>query len=785
MKRATSPRSIEETTRTEAAFWHAPVAMATLATDGRWLQANLLACELLGYGGRELLELAWADIAYREDGDSGLALMRQALDDGVTICSLTLRLLQKDGSIVVTHVLVSPVRNVVGEPDCFVLAFTIPEAATAASVRSEAAIALSEARLKEAQRVARVGSWELDLASGELTWSDQIFRIFEIDPKLFAPDYRRFLDAVHPEDRPLVDEAYRNSLITRQGYEIAHRLVMPDGRLKWVNECCQTFYDEHGTALRSVGTTQDITAAKLMSDELARHRENLEEVVKERTFLLDQAQQIGKMGHWEWIIASDRLSWSDQVFRIFGYQPGAFTPTYARFMERVHPDDLGLIKQSELDAIGTHAPHSVDHRIVWPNGELRWVHEEAIVAFDAAGRATGLTGTVQDITERKSIENALQVAKSFATATIDAVNQNICVLDKHGRIMMVNQAWREFYTANDVQYSHLDGTGGSTSRNYGVGANYLEICDTVRGRDAESAAAVARGIRAVISGEQRQFSFEYPCHSPDRQRWFNAQVTRFRGDSGNVVVAHEDITQRLLAQQELIATREAAEAANLAKSSFLSSMSHELRTPLNAILGYAQLLALNEAASPDLMQSGAEIEKAGRHLLALINDILDLSRIEAGRVTLHLETVDFAEILAECLPFLEGHAQSRRISLHLPQESAVLLADRMRLRQVLLNLLSNAVKYNVVGGRVSVLGVHQPERRYRILVTDTGSGIAAERLGDVFQPFNRIGAERRNIEGTGIGLSITRSLVELMSGQIGVESSEGVGSTFWIELPLA
>ena len=228
-----------------------------------------------------------------------------------------------------------------------------------------------------------------------------------------------------------------------------------------------------------------------------------------------------------------------------------------------------------------------------------------------------------------------------------------------------------------------------------------------------------------------------------------------------------------------------AETANRAKSLFLSSMSHELRTPLNAVLGYAQLLGMDPQASQNTRQSAAEIETAGKHLLALVNDILDLARIESGRLEINIQNVALAGVLTETRRTLAPQAQTRGLTLDVPELQVLLRADPVRLRQVLFNLISNAIKYNRDGGQVSVHGEPRPARRYRLTVRDTGHGIPAERMGELFQPFQRIGAEHSNVEGTGIGLVITRNLVEAMQGMIGVESTAGEGSVFWVELPLA
>ena len=248
-------------------------------------------------------------------------------------------------------------------------------------------------------------------------------------------------------------------------------------------------------------------------------------------------------------------------------------------------------------------------------------------------------------------------------------------------------------------------------------------------------------------------------------------------------LVHLETVRLLSVQSEL---NRQLQLANLAKSDFLSSMSHELRTPLNAILGFAQLL---ETEGPTIPQKSSinQILEAGWHLLALINEILDLSLIESGKLSLSPESVSLAEVMLECQSLTENQAQQRGIRVVFPRFDAPVFvkADRTRIKQVLINLLSNAIKYNVVDGKVSVDCATDPRGRVRISVSDTGAGLTADNLNQLFQPFNRLGQEHHAVEGTGIGLVVCKRLTELMDGTIGVESAVGKGSVFWIELDLA
>jgi signal transduction histidine kinase/ActR/RegA family two-component response regulator len=272
------------------------------------------------------------------------------------------------------------------------------------------------------------------------------------------------------------------------------------------------------------------------------------------------------------------------------------------------------------------------------------------------------------------------------------------------------------------------------------------------------------------------------------------EVEERRQAQQEVMRLNQELEQRVLertaqleaSNRELAAASEAAQRANRAKSEFLSSMSHELRTPLNAIIGFGQLLSADTGAPPERLKLFTEhIVGAGRHLLTLINEILNLAQIEAGRVSLSLEPVPTAEVLGECRSMIEPLATRRGIALDFPAAAHdAVMADRTRLKQVLLNLLSNAVKYNRDGGQVAV-SCRRSGAMLRIGVRDTGAGLHPEQLRQLFQPFNRLGQEGGTQEGTGIGLVVTKRLVELMGGSIGVDSTPGQGSEFWVELPLA
>jgi PAS domain S-box-containing protein len=281
---------------------------------------------------------------------------------------------------------------------------------------------------------------------------------------------------------------------------------------------------------------------------------------------------------------------------------------------------------------------------------------------------------------------------------------------------------------------------------------------------------------------------EEPIDTTTGRRYLHTRKIPIFDEEGQPVYLlgiSEDITERKAAADELLTTREEAERANRAKTEFLSRMSHELRTPLNAILGFGQLLEL-ERLTDEQREHVDYILSAGRHLLDLINEVLDISRIESGQLTLSAEPVEVGDAIAEVVALVTTQADRQHVTVtnaHAACEQYV-MADRQRLRQVLLNLTSNAVKYNRPRGTVRIACAMRGDR-FRISVADTGYGIAPEHLDRLFRPFDRLGAEVGSIEGTGMGLALSKGLVEAMGGAIGVETELDVGSTFWIELDLA
>ncbi|MBL0142997.1 MAG: response regulator [Betaproteobacteria bacterium] len=382
-------------------------------------------------------------------------------------------------------------------------------------------------------------------------------------------------------------------------------------------------------------------------------------------------------------------------------------------------------------------------------------------------------------------QNALLKAGALQNAILTSANFSIIATDEKGIIQLFNVGAERMlgYSAAEV-VNRISPSDIHDPREVKARAEALSV---------ELATPIAAGFEALAFKASRGIEdiYELTYIRKDGGRFpAIVSITALRDDFGDIIgylLIGTDNSVRKRVESELNEAMAAAEKANLAKSDFLSGMSHELRTPLNAILGFAQLLESGSPApTPTQKRNIDQILKAGWYLLELINEILDLALIESGKLTLSPEPVSLVEVMLECRAMIEPQARKRGIGMTFPRfETPYFVnADRTRVKQVLINLLFNAIKYNTPGGAVSVECVLKPPGSIRISVRDTGAGLAPEQLAQLFQPFNRLGKEASAEEGTGIGLVMTKRLIELMDGDIGADSTVGVGSVFWIELPL-
>jgi PAS domain S-box-containing protein len=438
--------------------------------------------------------------------------------------------------------------------------------------------------------------------------------------------------------------------------------------------------------------------------------------------------------------------------------------------EITHREDLAADKQNTDSLLQGARRCSFEKRYICTDKRAIWTALTACLVRDEYGKPHHYVTMVEDISERKRAEAALQESRRQLEAALNAnqlIMDNsqdvICTADDAGRFLTVNAACKQMwgYTESEL-----------------IGRHYIDL---VHPDDREKTKTASEDLE--VTGNVTDFVNRYIRKDGTvvDVLW---SAYWSKSDRVSFCVAH-DVTQRTRDERALREAKEEADRANRAKSEFLSRMSHELRTPLNAILGFSQLLGRKTLT--DAQREGIDhIANAGRHLLDLINEVLDISRIETGRIQLSLEPVRVSDVLAETVDLIRPLAHERNIELcaAAPVDSEWhVLGDRQRFKQVLLNLLSNGVKYTPMNGRVAVSVDLLGQDKIRVVVSDSGPGIAPKNLSRLFTPFDRLGAEQSGVQGTGLGLALSQRLTHAMGGTLGVDSDLGKGSTFWVALP--
>jgi PAS domain S-box-containing protein len=723
---------------------------------------------------------------------------------------------------------------------------------------AEAALELSEKRYKLAQQAAHIGVWDWDIPSGKLYWSEQIEPIFGLEPGQFGGTYEAFLESVHPEDRQYVIASVKISMEEDEDYDIVHRIVWPDGTIRWVAEKADIIRDENGNPIRMLGVVLDITknkqaedvireskeryqllfnsgsdavfvhgytedgglgtfievnqlacerlgytreellkmspadidapdmlpnipellkqltakghiifevvhvakdgrkipveinahqfemSGKIMELSIARditERKRSEEALKKSEETLSYAQAIAHMGHWEWDIVANVITGSDEFYRIFGTNQNNFS-SLRHFREILNPDDRDRVVKAVEAALKENKPYDIEYRIVCSDRRGKYIHAQGEVTFDGAGQPVRMMGTVFDITERKRAEEELRISEEkFRSITTSAMSA-IIMMDSNGEITFWNEAAQKIF-------------GWHAEEALGKDLHALLVSEQIQEASRKTLPLFKKTGQGKLIGKIVEHTAickngeEVPIE-------LSLSAVNIKGQ-WNAIGIVNDISMRKQAEQTLKKAKELAEMANKAKSDFLSSMSHELRTPLTAVIGFAEVLKdqyfgkLNEKQT-DYVK---DIFESGKHLLSLINDILDLSKVEAGKMELELSEINIRHLLEYSLIMIKEKALKHRIRLdiQIPEELSGLeiQADERQLKQVMFNLLSNAVKFTPDGGAIEV-EAKQVAQELIISVSDTGIGIAPDDQEKIFDEFYQvIGGKKDKTPGTGLG----------------------------------
>ncbi len=696
--------------------------------------------------------------------------------------------------------------------------------------KTSAQLAISEERLRLAIEASKMGTWDWNLLNGEVVWSEGHEMLFGLEKGSFAGTYEAFFACIHPDDQISVARALGFALENKIEYQYEFRVIWPDGSLHWISGRGKFFDDDTGKSVRSIGVVWDITDRKLSEARVQESEENLR-------FALEAANTIA----FTWDVASGEVRRSSNAATQMGLGPDSTCGTFEQKKNAVHPEDRERFLADLNAALTGTGVYESEYRKVRPDGSVIWLHDKGRMVFDASGTPLRLFGVAIDITDRKQLEydrsRALARERSYLhrlqklTSASVAINSTLSVAeilqlaaDSARQILEVHQVavnlnpaanWdagiskfsmSEKYAAWRDYCEQPDGTG-----------IYQEVCQhqqPMRMTQSELEAHPAwRGFgKAAGKHPPMRGWLAVPLTARDGRNLGLIQLSD-KHDEGEFAEDDETILMQLAQAVsgaiDNARLYEESQQANRMKDEFLATLSHELRSPLNAILGWAQLLqqrSLSPAATGRALET---IERNAKLQTQLIDDLLDISRIIRGKLTLNPCAVNLISMVEGAVNTVRLAADAKSIDLrfaivYLGWETAEfsqpgevsgnpksqlnpkfwVSGDPGRLQQVIWNLLTNAIKFTPGGGRVEIR-LSRVDSEVELAVTDTGIGVAPNFLPYVFDSFRQADATiTRNYSGLGLGLAIVRQLVELHGGTVWASSPGlNMGSTFSFRLP--
>ncbi len=500
----------------------------------------------------------------------------------------------------------------------------------------------------------------------------------------------------------------------------------------------------------------DVTAMKEAEETASKNEERLR-----------RSQDYARIGTWDRDLKTNELFWSDNTGPMLGYAPGAIKPSLKVYHDCIHPEDRGRVQQAIDACLSENIGIDIEYRVVWPDDSVHWLHERGDVVRDENGDDYHILGVVWDITKRKVAEDELRKLSRAVQQSPHAV----FITDTKGTIEYVNHKFTEL-------------TGYSEAEALGQNPRILNTGQTPKETYADLWTTIKAG---------QEWRGEVMDRAKDGSHfWVSETIAPVKNEAGETthyVAMHEDITARKQADLDLRRAVHQADVANRAKTELLANMSHELRTPLNAIIGFSDAMSqqiFGPLGNEKYSEYIDHISQSGLHLLELINDILDVSAVEAGKIELNESTVNAEELVRACLELVRHRAIEGgiHVSSEVSPDVVSLYVDERRMKQILLNLMSNAVKFTPEGGRVKLTIATDSDGNCSLTVSDTGIGMNETDLAKAMTKFGQVdsGLARKH-EGSGLGLPLTQGLVDLHSGEMTIESTPDEGTTVRVLLP--
>jgi PAS domain S-box-containing protein len=627
------------------------------------------------------------------------------------------------------------------------------------AARAEAMAASRLQLLDFVEQTVGAGHWFYEAGSQSVIWSEEMYRLTGLDPKGPAPDLATVIGLYPPDERRRFEAYVEDAIVHGSGLDSVVGLRRRDGDLRHMHIRSRALRDAGGAVIGLFGVMQDVTEQQLRLKAAERSRARYQLLADN---MADVVTRIRMDGSSSYI--------SPAIEALIGYKPQEMAGRSAQAF--VWPGDRHLVLGAFARMAQGDSEFTLQHRAQHRDGHAVWVETRFQLIRDAGGRPIEMVAVLRNIDERKQAEDAHAESEARYSLIAENARDIISRTRLNGTVLYISPS-----VATVAGYDPGEIIGQTIQPM--VHPEDLTTFQTVFQELAEGVREGGQPVRYRI------------CHKDGRWIWIQGNPTLLLDSEGRpceFVDVSRDVTDQVVMEQELVAARDAADAGAKAKSEFLANISHELRTPLTAVIGFAGMLSIRPELSPESRRFVERLQVASRALLSTINDVLDFSTLESGRMELRVEPTDLRAVVGEVGEVLGQQAADKGLTLHTDVSDDIpttLPLDRGRVRQVLLNLVGNAVKFTAEG-RVAVrLTMDQPQI-LRVEVSDTGPGISAEERQRLFQRFSQVDASATRAHGgTGLGLAICKGLVEAMGGQIGVTSEPGEGSTFWFTLPAA
>lgn len=722
-----------------------------------FLAVNEAAIEHYGYSKDEFLAMTLCDIRPPEDIPALLTALDNKPPIGLNDTG-TWRHLKKDGTLIDVRITSHP-ETFLGRKAWLVLVKDVTE-----QIRAETALRQSEEKYRSIVQTANEGIWLIDAQAQTLYCNDRMAEMLGYTPTELLE--QTVLECCFPDDIPSAHQRIQSNLIDGNKEQFDFRFRCKDGNELLVLACTSPLVDGQGAIVGALGMFTDVTA-----------RKKAEAALQESEEKLRMATESANLGMWYWDGATDTLIWTDVARAMFGI-PDDTEMTMKVFVETIHPDDLPFIQNvmSDLE-VGRQHPE-IEYRIRWADGTVRWILARGNSSYTADGTLASTQGVLMDITDRKQAEESLRQSEERLRLAL--------LVGKAG-------IWDWDIPKNRVTWSEqIYKFHGLTPGKFGG-----RVEDFAQLIHPDDQAHVSAAIRQTLE-QKTAYEIEFRAIQPDETvRWLSTSggvVVNAQGEPIRMLGATRDITERKAIDEErerlLLSEQRArteAESANRIKDEFLAVLSHELRSPLNPILGWARLLQTQQFDEERRIHALETIERNAKLQTQLIDDLLDVSRILRGKLTLNVRAVNLVTVIESALETVRLAAEAKQIEIqsYMLLKDGKISGDAARLQQIVWNLVSNAVKFTPNHGQIEVR-LERIGNNARIQVKDTGKGITPSFLPYVFDYFRQEdGKTTRKFGGLGLGLAIVRHLTELHGGTVHAESlGEAQGATFTVKLPL-